>query len=303
MHLPNAHYENRRLATLVENRTVYQLATAELNVYETRIFAEAVELRFNSPVLASMLTGKKVMHLSNRDFEFFPGESVVLPAGETMRIDFPEANLHNPTQCLALALDDRKIDQVVNLLNEKHPRLPEHSHWQFAPDNFHFTNDEGVKQIMGRLIWLFTENHPSKDVFADFMLNELIIRLLQTEARHLLLENASTLPQQSRLAAVIQYIRSHLHEPLTIPRLSRLACLSETHFFRCFKQELGLSPVDFINAERIKLAQRLLKDLSLSIHQVAYDCGFNNISYFNKCFKRATRLTPTAYRQAFAPGS
>jgi AraC family transcriptional regulator len=296
MYLPPAHYNNRRLETLVENRTVYSLEQAELNIYETQLVAEKVELTFNSPVLASMLRGKKVMHLKDKVFDFFPGESVVLPAGELMQIDFPEANMQNPTHCLALAMDPHSIQQVMVLLNEQRPRLEEHGEWKFTDFNFHFTNDLAINQIITRLVWLLAENHPSKAVFADFMLKELIIRLAQTDARTVILHKASQLQTESRLAFVVQYIRDHLEEPLQIEDLCRKACMSQAHFFRCFKNEFGLSPLDFIQGERIKLARKLLSDHRLTISEVCYQCGFNSLSYFNKVFKRFTGLTSSAYR-------
>lgn len=296
MELTQAHYNRRRLEHCVENRTVYTLQSAELNVYETHVHAEQVELTFNAPVLASMLRGKKVMNLSDSSFDFLPGESVVLPPGELMRIDFPEATPNNPTQCLALTLDESAIGQVVSQLNDQAPKADDGAEWQFTNDNFHFTNDVAVNQIIARLIWLFTENHPSKDIFAKFMLQELIIRLMQTEARHVLTENTLALQDHSRLAYVIQFIRDHLQNPLTVETLSKKACMSQTHFFRCFKNELGISPVDFINAERIKLAKDLLRHSNRSITEACYASGFNNLSYFIKIFKRGTGLTPSEFK-------
>jgi AraC-like DNA-binding protein len=72
--------------------------------------------------------------------------------------------------------------------------------------------------------------------------------------------------------------------------------MSQPNFFRCFKSEFGISAVDFINNERIKKALTLLKDLRKPISSVYTECGFNNISYFNKVFKKLTHLTPTEYR-------
>ena len=93
--LLDQHRRNRKLTTLVENRTTYQADFAELNIYETHTVAERVELTFDFPVIASMLTGKKVMHLDQMpSFAFLPGESVVMPAGERMVIDFPIAINH-----------------------------------------------------------------------------------------------------------------------------------------------------------------------------------------------------------------
>ena len=83
--LLNRHKNNRKLTTLVENRTTYSAEYAELNIYETHAFAEKVALIFDFPIIASMLTGKKIMHLDGiPSFDFFPGESVVMPKKKEM---------------------------------------------------------------------------------------------------------------------------------------------------------------------------------------------------------------------------
>ena len=97
--LLNQHRTTRKLTTLVENKTTYSADYAELNVFETHAFAEKVSLTFDFPIIASMLTGKKVMHLEGFEaFDFFPGESVVMPTNKEMVIDFPLATKNSPTQ-------------------------------------------------------------------------------------------------------------------------------------------------------------------------------------------------------------
>lgn len=296
--LSPSYFKTRHLENMVENRTVFNLPNAELNVYETHRKEESVQLRFSDPVLASMVKGKKVMHLgTDQAFDFYPGESVLLPARELMKIDFPEASERQPTQCLALVLAPDKINGVVDFLNEQHPKSDPGSEWQFTDYNFHFMNDLAVNQIIDRLIFLFTENHPSKNLFADFMLRELIIRLMQTEARHLLFDKAvGENATENRLAYIVRYIREHLQDNLNIATLSRQAYMSQSHFFRCFRSELGLSPVDFINTERIKYAKKMLEETRASVSEIATACGFNNVPYFLKQFKRHTHLTPSQYR-------
>lgn len=296
MFLPEKFLKNRKLEHLVENQTSYALKNAEMHVFETHQEAERVLLEFNQPVLASMLQGKKVMHLKEMpSFDFLPGESLVLPASELMCIDFPEAKMDNPTRCLAMTISEDKIKDTIMLLNETMPKT-NRKEWEFTDYNFHFTNDIAIHQIIHRLLFLFAENHQSKDIFADFMLRELIMRILQTENRKIYTEQAMNLSNDNRLAFVIEYIRKNLDKTLTIETLSKKVYMSESNFHRVFKNELGISPVDFINNERIKLATSLLHNPRKKIKEVYMECGFNSLSYFNRLFKRKKRLSPKEFQ-------
>jgi transcriptional regulator GlxA family with amidase domain len=219
---------------------------------------------------------------------------VVLPANELMVIDFPEASMENPTHCLALEIDEQQIINICHQLNEQYPKIDQKS-WKVSDDFYHFTNDVAVKQILDRLIFLFMEDHPSQELFANMMLKELIVRLMQTQSRFGLVEAAEE-GSQDRLSYVIQYIQRHLSEDISIEDLSKKACMSTSHFYRTFRNEMGMSPVNFIMEQRIAKAKKLLKETNLSIQEVGYRCGFNNLSYFNRVFKREEALTPTNFR-------
>ncbi|MCG8328455.1 MAG: AraC family transcriptional regulator [Chitinophagales bacterium] len=286
---------NRRLETLVENQTSYTLQSAEMHIFETHQEAEQILLKFHQPVLASMLEGKKIMHLKNMTaFDFLPGESLILPSDELMCIDFPEAQMDNPTRCLAMAISEEKIKETVQFLNES--RAKADGEWKFTDYNFHFTNDIAIQQIIQRLLFLFTENHSSKDVFADFMLRELIIRILQTEAKKIYTDKTLQLSSDHRLAFIIQYIRQNLDKELTIKELSNKVYMSESNFHRVFKNELNISPIEFINNERIKLATSLLQDPRKKIKDIYMECGFNSLSYFIRMFKKKEKLSPKEYQ-------
>ncbi len=78
--------------------------------------------------------------------------------------------------------------------------------------------------------------------------------------------------------------------------------MSESNFYRVFKNELGLSPVDFINTERIKLAVSLLQDPNRKIKNIYLECGFESRSYFNRVFKRMNKISPGAFQAKVAKG-
>ncbi|MFT5641375.1 MAG: AraC-like DNA-binding protein [Cyclobacteriaceae bacterium] len=293
------HKQERKLTTLVENYTVYGSTYSELNIFETYEKAEKVSLQFDYPVLASMLTGKKTMQLEDMtSFDFYPGESVVIPSGKKMLIDFPEASIETPTQCLALTIDPNKIREVVDSFNEMTIiDFNENGNWKLDERSFHLDNHKGIQQLIDRLVYTFTEDHVSKDIFIDGIIKELIIRLLQSKARNSLLENTGHFLSDHRIAFAISYIKEHLTDNISIDKLVDKACMSKSHFFKIFKNTLGISPIDYITCERIKLSKRLIKNTNQQISEIAYQSGFNNPSYFNKKFKEYELITPSEFKQ------
>lgn len=297
MRLPNSFYNSRKLIDIVENQTTYELKDSAMHIFETHAQAEWIQLQFGSPVLASMLQGKKIMHLRNeRSFDFLPGESLILPADELMSIDFPEASKNSPTRCLALEISEERIKQVVQLMNEQMGKV-DGNEWQLMDYNFHFTNDPGLYKIIQRIVYLYTEQHPSKDFFVSNMVQELIVRILQANTRKTYLDNSKAWSNNRRFAYIIEYIRKNLVETLTVKELSEKAYMSESNFYRVFKQEFGQSPVDFINQERIAKATELLTQPDCNLTDVFHSCGFKNRSYFNRMFKRIKGTSPSKYQQ------
>ena len=297
LNLSSTHYENRKLENHVENRTIHTLKNAELNIFETHLQASQVYLRFPQPVLASMIKGKKIMHLDGSPaFGFLPGESVILPSNEKMVIDFPEASANNPTQCLALALSEEKLQEAVDLLNNRGTKQ-NGLEWSVMDYNYHFTNDIAINQILQRLIFIFTENHPSKDIFSDLLVQELVIRILQTETKSMYLKKSFTDANNDRLSYIIKFIRENLTEDLSIELLSEKAYMSESNFYRTFKHELGSSPNDFIIEERLKVAESMLRNPRMSIKEAYLGSGFNSFSYFCRIFKKKKNLSPTEFKE------
>lgn len=293
------HKKQRKLTTLVENRTVYSAECAELNIYETHKYAEKVALQFNFPIIASMLTGKKIMHINGiPSFDFFPGESVVLPSKQRMLIDFPTATSANPTQCLALGIDTDKITEVVDRFNTIVGVENENNSWTLDEVSNHLSNHKDVNDLINRLVYTFTYQTKSKDVLLDLMIQELIVRLLQTKAKVLLINDMQDTFSDTRIGSVIKYIKQNLtNKDISVEKLAEKAHMSKSHFHKTFKNTLGISPIDYINSEKIKFSKALIKDRQdLSISEIAFYSGFNSISYFNRQFKKLELMTPQQFK-------
>ena len=297
----NHHRQSRKLTTLVENRTSYTANHSELNIYETHAVAEKVALKFNFPIIASMITGKKIMHLPGLpSFRFLPGESVVIPANETMVIDFPEATIQSPTQCLALGIDAVRVQEIVSTFNQHVAIASENNQWSMDNASAHLTNQPDINHLLNRIVQTFTQNILQKDIILDLMFQELVVRLLQTKARYSLIHQPEYSLRDSRLGSVIQHIKQNLTDKnISVQSLATIAHMSTSHFYKQFRNTLGVSPVDFINSERIKFAKKLIAQNSQeTISNVAYQSGFNSVSYFNRQFKKKECISPSLYRKS-----
>jgi AraC-like DNA-binding protein len=302
-HLLRHHKSHRKLTTLVENRTTYNADYAELNIYETHEYAEKVSLTFNFPVIASMLTGKKIMHIDGLpSFDFFPGESVVMPTNKEMIIDFPLAKANDPTQCLALGIDSDKIDEVVEKFNHHVTIESENNNWKLDDNASHLINNVDVNHLVERLVHTFTNTTSSKDVLLDLMIQELIVRLLQTKAKAFLLNDTDGVFNDTRIGFVIKYIKQNLtNKDITVDLLAEKACMSASHFHKKFKNTLGVSPIDYINSEKIKFSKKLIKETKdLRMSEIAFKSGFNNTSYFNRQFKKMELMTPQQFKNSIS---
>ncbi len=294
------HKSNRKLTTLVENRTIYSSEYSELNIFETHEVSKKVNLTFNAPIIASMLTGKKVMHLKGMpSFDFVPGESVVIPAKQELIIDFPVASLENPTQCLALAIDQNKINEIAASFNHEVAIENENNNWNITNLSSHLKNQEEVDYLIKRLVQTFTNSSKSKDALLDLMIQELIIRLLQTNARQSIITNLEGIYNDTRIGTVVKYIKENLTDiKLNITALAKKAHMSTSHFHKKFKDTLGVSPIDYINEERIKFSKKILsKESNIQIREAAYKSGFNSVSYFNRQFKKHELIKPSQFKK------
>jgi len=296
------HQSLRKIETLVENRTVYGAEFAELNIYETHQKAESVYLEFDFPILASMISGKKIMHLEDlKSFDFLPGESVVLPSNKKMIIDFPEATLKHPTQCLALGIDHQKIEETVNTYQSLTEILgDEQIPLQLNSQTCHLANDPNIEFLIQRLMNTFIQTNKAKDALLDIMIKELIIRLLQTKAKLTLIKETSSLFDNNRMAFIVKYIREHFKENISVDSLAEKACMSTSNFYKKFKNTFGETPVDYLNTERIKFAKKLIRNSNKKIVEIAELAGFNSSSYFNRIFKKTEGITPNQYRLSLA---
>jgi AraC-like DNA-binding protein len=103
-----------------------------------------------------------------------------------------------------------------------------------------------------------------------------------------------------RIEKTLEYMNQNFDKPITLNEVASLANMSDAAFSRFFKQRTGNTFIDSLTEIRLGHASRMLIDTTQSVAEIAYHCGFNNISNFNRIFKKKKSCTPKDFRESFS---
>lgn len=100
-----------------------------------------------------------------------------------------------------------------------------------------------------------------------------------------------------RIATIHEYLLNNYREEVDLKKLADLVSMAEGSLCRFFKMNMGLTIFEYLNKIKVEFACKLLMDPGLSILEVCLDSGFNNLSHFNKQFRKTTGVAPSVYRK------
>lgn len=104
--------------------------------------------------------------------------------------------------------------------------------------------------------------------------------------------------QRQKLKDVLSYIRKNIDKNITLEELAQVSGMSPRYFCRVFKSITGRTPIEYVNYYRIETASQMLITTGESVTDIALNCGFNDMSYFSKMFKKLKGISPSKFRQA-----
>ncbi len=123
--------------------------------------------------------------------------------------------------------------------------------------------------------------------------------------QHLLLEldnehNPHHISSVHRIAEkAASYLRQNYRSAITYPALGEALHFHPTYISRCMKQVFGCTPLEYLVYYRLEQAKRMLMNTDMPIGRIAEEVGFENSSYFTRCFHRIERMTPRQFRKQF----
>ena len=102
-----------------------------------------------------------------------------------------------------------------------------------------------------------------------------------------------------RIEKIMSYINNNFNENITLGDAAKIAGMAEVSLSRFFKLRTGKTFIETLNEVRLGHATRMLIDTTNSVNEIAYKCGFNNMSNFNRIFKKKKESTPKEFRQSY----
>jgi AraC-like DNA-binding protein len=266
----------------IDNRCVIEKVIVRTPLRYTRIFPnEACFLHFNSgQILLSSATDKTKITAS---------ESVLLNCGNHF------ADLVHPSS--GETMEVVAVHLYPDLLKEiYHTEIPPSLKPNYI--NSHSKRIENtlfITQFVHGLNIYFENPALVTPDLLILKLKELILLLLQSDKATTIADLFAQLfsPREVKLKDVVQ---THLFSDFTIPELAILSGQSLSSFKREFQKLYNATPASYIRTKRLQEAQRLLQISTLSISEIGYQVGYNDISHFSKVFKKHIGISPAECR-------
>ncbi len=151
-----------------------------------------------------------------------------------------------------------------------------------------------------KLIWLLNRIPLDKGFDQIITLLQILGEMSNIKTRRMISTQMDNFPAQKgikRLDKIISFINKNYTRKITLEEIASYSAMNPSAFCRYFKKETGKSFVNFVTEMRIGYACKLLLMNKLNVSQVGAECGFENISHFNKSFKKVKGYSPSDYRK------
>lgn len=213
------------------------------------------------------------------------GDIAIIPAGITHR-----CNWNASVEFVVLAIEPELLQQVGQEWVER-DRIELLPQFMAQPDLL-------IQGIIATLKDELACNRIASHLLIDSLKSTLAIHLLRhyCSIQPKLFSASGGLPH-AILRRITEYIHEHLHQDLSLVELSAIAQLSPYHFLRLFKQQMNITPHQYILQCRIEQAKYLIQHSELSLAEIAFKTGFSDQSHLTRSFKRITGVTPKQLRQ------
>lgn len=221
--------------------------------------------------------GKCEYFIENRLYKVEAGDVVVVPSGSIHRTQYQN-------------------DEYSRLLINCSKYFIPSSVLKVLPRITYVYNNTAISGKIKELFYSIRDDYNNTDSFAGESLRNNMFTLLILMARTPN-EKLSVATQNRYTDAAIEYIRNNFNTDITLSQTAKMCSISPEHMSRVFKKETGFRFSEYVTVVRLQHAEVLLKNSSLSITEIAHQCGFEDSNYFSSIFKKNYGISPRQMRE------
>jgi len=299
--------------TLSSGDLVAELASAASEVgANTGLWPGLTIYRFTAPAgptweeiqslsLCIVAQGRKSVMVDGETYLYDPFHYLVLASHLHFQAEILEATVSRPFLSFVLQIDPALVRQVSGDMLERRTTAfrSRDARAQPAPQGCVSALDQELLGVVLRFLRA-VKTGTDRRILAPLYLQELVYRVLQREQYARLLALAAAQSASNPVSAVLEYVRGHLSEPLTVADMADLVNLSPSAFAHLFRDVTGRSPYQFVKEMRLDRARELLVDGNLTVARISKEVGYASVSHFISEFRGRFGVTPRAYYDAHA---
>lgn len=241
--------------------------------------------------IVCVLSGSGTRHVGNHFSSYDDGDLVIM--GPNLPHSGFGLNAHGLHEEIVIQIKEEVFNQSLLTRPELGPLTPFLERVKYGVSFKGATREKATKKLI-RLLKL--------SPFERFIELIALLQFMATSTEYTMLN----LPQgflpltvqkhHERLKSIFSYVEKHYDEEIEIKKVADIAHLTVPAFCNYFKKVMNITFTDFINQYRIQQACILLQQ-EKSIADACFECGFNNVTYFNKVFKTIMKKTPSEFRK------
>ncbi|KOA19300.1 regulatory protein PchR [Clostridium homopropionicum DSM 5847] len=237
---------------------------------------------YESSRLCTIIDGEKKVKINNDNvFTYNDKEFIILPPNSTVNLE-----INTPTKALVFEIYNSLIDSVTKKVcmefeNDLNCDIKKHILYEKVNPIIH----NSIQRILNTAL----SNEKNKEFLVDLYAQEMAYNLIKIKSVHDMLNINSN----NFIHLSIKIMHENISEGITISEIAYALNMSPANFSAKFKKVIGVSPNEYFKNLKLLEAKKMLKVKNVT--EVAYDLGYDNISYFIGLFKDRFGITPKQY--------
>lgn len=239
---------------------------------------------------------------------FYQGTSPIMIDQNVILAELGDITVVNPFEIHSNVnigpMDGRYISIILNVdfLKELNPNGLDLRRLLITKGHRFYNHIKENKRLQTIILRVFEEVKEQKDnyrLIVYSLMTEFFVLLLRDYVNGEKVSHTQTAPTKRAelISPALTKIFKDYNKKITVEELAELCSITKYHFCRMFKEETNMTAIGYLINYRVSIADTMLKSTDNSIEDIAYACGFDDVSYFYRCYKKIKGVSPKKARK------